>query len=84
MMLTAFPDLHYTVEDMIAEGDKIAFRMTMLGAQQGAFGSIPPTGEQVEVLTINIVRIEGGKIAEEWGIDERLGMMQQLGLVPAM
>ena len=84
MMLTAFPDLHYTVEDMIAEGDKVAFRMTMRGTQQGAFGSIPPTGKQVEVLTINIVRIEGGKIAEEWGIDDRLGMMQQLGLVPAM
>jgi len=84
MMLTAFPDLHYTIEDMIAEGDTVAFRMTMRGTQQGALGSIPPTGKQVEVLTINIVRIESGKIAEEWGIDDRLGLLQQLGLVPAM
>jgi steroid delta-isomerase-like uncharacterized protein len=84
MMLTAFPDLHVTVEDMIAEGDKVVFRMTMRGTQQGAFGSIPPTGKQVAVSTIDIVRIEGGKIAEEWGIDDMLGMLQQLGLVPAM
>ena len=57
MMLTAFPDLHVTVEDMIAEGDKVVFRMTMRGTQQGAFGSIPPTGKQVTVSTIDIVRI---------------------------
>lgn len=84
MMLAAFPDLHVTIEDLIAEGDKVVFRMTMRGTQQGAFGSIPPTGKPVAVSTIDIVRIEGGKIAEEWGIDDMLGMLQQLGLVPAM
>jgi steroid delta-isomerase-like uncharacterized protein len=84
MMLTAFPDMHVTVEDMIAEGDKVVVRFTERGTQQGAFGSIPPTGKHVEVSTIDIVRIEGGKIAEEWGIDDMLGMLQQLGLVPAM
>ena len=84
MMLTGFPDLHVTVEDMIAEGDKAVVRMTMRGTQQGAFGSISPTGKQVAVSTIDIVRIEGGKIAEEWGIDDMLGMLQQLGVVPAM
>jgi predicted ester cyclase len=84
MMLTGFPDLHVTVEDMIVEGDKVVVRMTMRGAQQGALGSIPPTGKQVAVSTIDIVRIEGGKLAEEWGIDDRLGMLQQLGLVPSM
>ena len=84
MMLTGFPDLHVTVEDMIAEGDKVVVRLTMHGIQQGALGSIPPTGKQVAVSTIDIVRIEGGKIAEEWGIDDRLGLLQQLGLVPAM
>ena len=84
MMLTGFPDLHVTVEDMIAEGDKAVVRMTMRGTQQGAFGSISPTGKQVAVSTIDIVRIEGGKIAEEWGIDDMLGMLQQLGVVPSM
>jgi len=84
MMLTAFPDLHVTVEDMIAEGEKVVVRVTMRGTQQGAFGSIPPIGKQVAVSTIDMVRIEGGKIAEEWGIDDMLGMLQQLGLVPVM
>jgi len=84
MMLTAFPDTRVTVEDMIAEEDKVVFRMTMRGTQRGAFGSIPPTGKQVAISTIDIARIEGGKIAEEWGIDDMLGMLQQLGLVPAM
>jgi predicted ester cyclase len=58
--------------------------MTMRGTQQGALGSIPPTGKQVAVSTIDIVRIEGGKIAEEWSIDDRLGMLQQLDIVPSM
>ncbi len=84
MMLRAFPDLYVTVEDMVAEGDKVVICMTMRGTQQGALGAIPPTGKQVAVSTIDMVRIEGGKIAEEWGIDDRLGMLQQLGLVPAM
>lgn len=59
-------------------------RMTMRGTQQGTFGSIPPTGKQVTVSTVDIVRIEGGKIAEEWGIDDMPGMLQQLGLIPSM
>jgi predicted ester cyclase len=84
MMLMAFPDLHVTIEDMIAEGDKVVVRMTMHGTQQGALGSIPPTRKQVALSTIDIVRIAGGQIAEEWGIDDRLGLLQQLGLVPAM
>ena len=84
MFLTAFPDVHLTVEDMIAEGDKVVTWYTSRGTQKGAFVGIPPTGKQVAVSTIDIVRMEGGKIAEEWGIDDRLGMLQQLGLVPAM
>jgi predicted ester cyclase len=84
MMLMVFPDLHVTMEDMIAEGDKVVVRLTMHGTQQGALGSIPPTGKQVALSTIDVVRIAGGQIAEEWGIDDRLGLLQQLGLVPAM
>jgi predicted ester cyclase len=83
MMLAAFPDLRVTFEDMIAAGDKVVVRLTMHGTQQGALGSLPPTGKQVTVSTIDSIRIEGGQIAEEWGIDDRLGMLQQLGLVPA-
>jgi SnoaL-like polyketide cyclase len=51
---------------------------------KGALGSIPPTGKQVAVSTIEITRMAGGKIVEDWGLDDRLGMLQQLGLVPAM
>ncbi len=84
MTLSGFPDLRVTIEDMIAEGDKVVIRFTTHGTQQGALGGIPPTGKQVAVPTIEITRIAGGKIAEDWGLDDRLGMLQQLGLVPAM
>jgi predicted ester cyclase len=83
-MLQGFPDLRVTIEDMIAEGDKVVIRFTTHGTQQGALGSIPPTGKQVAVPTIEITRIADGKIVEDWGLDDRLGMLQQLGLVPAM
>lgn len=84
MIMTALPDLHVTIEDMIAEGDKVVTRFTTHGTQQGAFGSIPPTGKRVAITTIEITRVADGKIVEDWGLDDRLGMLQQLGLVPAL
>ncbi|HET9921983.1 MAG TPA: ester cyclase [Ktedonobacteraceae bacterium] len=84
MTLTALPDLHVTIEDMIAEGDRVVTRFTTHGTQQGAFGSIPPTGKRVAISTIEITRVADGKIVEDWGLDDRLGMLQQLGLLPAM
>ncbi len=84
MTLAALPDLHITIEDMIAEGDKVVTRFTTHGTQQGAFGSIPPTGKRVAITTIEITRVADGKIVEDWGLDDRLGMLQQLGLVPAL
>lgn len=83
-MLKGFPDLRVTIEDMIAEGDKVVIWFTTHGTQQGTLGGIPPTGKQVAVSTIEITRMAGGKIAEDWGLDDRLGMLRQLGLVPAM
>jgi steroid delta-isomerase-like uncharacterized protein len=84
MTLAGFPDLHITIEDMIADQDKVVTRFTTHGTHQGVLGNIPPTGKQVAVSTIEITRIAGGKIVEDWGLDDRLGMLQQLGLVPAM
>jgi steroid delta-isomerase-like uncharacterized protein len=84
MTLEGFPDLCVTIEDMIAEGDKVVIKFTTHGTQKGPLGGIPPTGKQVAVSTIEISRVEGGKIVEDWGLDDRLGMLQQLGLVPAM
>ena len=83
MFKSAFPDMSATVEDVVAEGDKVVTRITMRGTHQGEveeFG--PPTGRQVEVQGITIHRIEGGKIVEEWNSWDNMSIMQQLGLVP--
>jgi steroid delta-isomerase-like uncharacterized protein len=80
---TAFPDLQTTVEDVIAEGDKIVTRWTVRGTHQGEveeFG--PPTGRRAEIKGITIHRIEGDKIVEEWNSYDNLSVMQQLGLMP--
>ena len=84
MFKSAFPDMHATVEDVVAEGDKVVTRVTLRGTHQGEveeFG--PSTGKQVEIEGITIHRIEDGKIAEEWNSYDNLSMMQQLGLAAA-
>jgi predicted ester cyclase len=83
MYLTAFPDLHFTVEDIIAEGDQVVVRLTARGTQQGAFMDIPPTGKQATVTAIDINRIVGGKSVEHWLEMDTLGLLQQLGVLPA-
>ena len=83
MYLTAFPDLHFTVEDMIAEGDKVVTRLTIRGTQQGAFMGISPTGKQATVTAIDIHRFAGSKSVEHWLNMDTLGLLQQLGTIPA-
>ncbi len=83
LYLQAFPDLQNTVEDQVAEGDRVVTRYRGRGTHQGeteAFG--PATGNRMEITGMVIDRHEGGKIAESWLIFDALGMMQQLGLVP--
>ena len=82
MYLTAFPDLRFTVEDIIAEGDRVVARLTMRGTQQGAFMGILPTGKQVTSTAIAINRLAGGKSVEHWLEMDTLGLLQQLGVVP--
>jgi len=82
MFRTAFPDLHMTVEDMIAEGDMVVSRVKVRGTHKGDLMGIAPTGKQVTLEAIDITRIAGGKMVERWGIIDMLGMMQQLGAVP--
>jgi steroid delta-isomerase-like uncharacterized protein len=84
MYRTAFPDLHFTVEDQIAEGDKVVNRVTATGTHLGEFRGIPPTGKQVTVTGITIDRIAGGKLVESWASWDFLGMLQQLGVVPKL
>ena len=78
---TAFPDWHLTVEDMIADGDRVAFRATIRGTHKGTFQSIAPTGTAVTVSALDIVRIENGKLVEHWGGPDLLNLLQQLGAV---
>jgi steroid delta-isomerase-like uncharacterized protein len=78
----AFPEIQMTVEDLIAEGDKVVTRWTARGTHQGELMGIPPSGNPVEVTGITIDRIEGGKVVETWANYDALGMMQQVGAVP--
>lgn len=82
MYRTAYPDTRFTVEDQIAEGDRVVTRWTGQGTQQGELMGIPPTGKQVTVTGIELDRISGGKIEETWVNYDALGMMQQLGVAP--
>jgi steroid delta-isomerase-like uncharacterized protein len=77
----AFPDFHLTIDDMIAERDEVAFRMTGTGTQEGTFRGIAPTGRQTSIIIIEIARFADGKIVEQWGSRDDLGMLQQLGVI---
>ena len=78
-MLTAFPDIQLTIEDQIAEGDKVVTRWRARGTHQGNFQDIAPTNREVVITGIIISRIEGGKDVESWEEVNLLGLMQQLG-----
>jgi steroid delta-isomerase-like uncharacterized protein len=83
MLRSAFPDFKFTIDDVVAQGDKVVIRSTWTGTQQGEFLGIPPTGRGVSFGVIDIVRIAGGKAVEHWGQMDSLRMMQQLGVIPA-
>jgi len=80
---TAFPDIHFTVEDTVVEGDKVVIRYTGRGTHQGAFAGIPATGKQVHFPGIDIFRIANGQMAEEWLMYDQLGLLQQIGAIPS-
>jgi len=79
----AFEHLNVTIDDMLADGDRVAARFTACGMHKGAFMGLPPTGKSITMTGIEIFRIENGKIAELWGEANLLGLMQQLGIIPA-
>jgi len=81
MLFDPFPDIHATVEDMFAERDKVVCRVTYFGTHQGELMGIPPTEKQVTLTGIVIFRIADGKIVEDWGVADFLGMMQQVGVI---
>lgn len=81
--LEAFPNLHVTIEDIIAERDKVVSRFTGRGTHRTKFLGVAPTGRELTLMQINIDRIAGGKIVEHWGLDDQMELMQQLGVVPS-
>lgn len=83
MFWSAFPDLKHTIEDTVAEDDKVAVRLTARGTHQGDLMGIPPTGKEVAIPAISILRITGGKVVEQRAIFDQMGMMQQLGVIQA-
>jgi steroid delta-isomerase-like uncharacterized protein len=83
MLRTAFPDLHFTIEELIAEGDLVAGRLTMRGTHDGPLMGMPPTGRQVRQAHMHFVRFRDGKAIEHWGVRDDVGLMKQLGLMPA-
>ena len=78
----AFPDVHFTIDEQIVEGDKVVTRWTAHGTHKGELVGIPATGKSSTVTGIAVDRIVNGKIAESWGIFDQFGMMQQLGVIP--
>jgi steroid delta-isomerase-like uncharacterized protein len=79
----AFPDFHTTIEDQIAEGDRVVTRWRMRGTHEGEFRGIAPTGKELDVTGIGIFRFSPeGKVVESWDNFDQLGMMQQLGAIP--
>ena len=82
MLRTAFPDLHFTIEDLVAEGDTVAGRVTMSGTHLGPFQGIPPTGRSFQQAHMHFVRFRDGKAIEHRAVRDDLGMMRQFGLIP--
>jgi steroid delta-isomerase-like uncharacterized protein len=80
---SAFPDMHWVVNEMVAEGEKVVTRFVWTGTHHGAFLGIPATGNKVEVKGVVIDRLENGKMADSRILMDTMGLMQQLGVIPA-
>jgi steroid delta-isomerase-like uncharacterized protein len=78
----AVPDLRAEVDDLIVEGDKLVARSSWSGTQQGELFGMPATGKRFAMNVIDIVRFDGSKVVEHWGVSDLAGMMQQVGLAP--
>jgi steroid delta-isomerase-like uncharacterized protein len=84
MMRSGFPDIQWTLEEMVAENDKVAARFIMKGTHDGVFFGVPPTGKSIKVQAMNFYRFFNGQIIEEYGQPDLLGLLQQIGAVPGM
>lgn len=82
-LLNAFPDLKYTIENQVCEGDYIVHYVTARGTQKGEFMGIAPTGKLATWNEVHIARLEDDKLVEHWGVIDRLALLQQIGAIPA-
>jgi steroid delta-isomerase-like uncharacterized protein len=82
-MRTAFPDMSVTPETIIQDEDTIALGYTITGTHTGPFAKIPPTGKKVKIRGMQISRFKDGKMVERWGSSDGLGLLKQIGVVPA-
>jgi steroid delta-isomerase-like uncharacterized protein len=80
--VASFPDLHFSVEQMLSEGDRVAMQLLMEGTHQGTWLGIPPSGKRIQIRMFAVHRIVQDKIVEDWVLVESLGVLQQLGVVP--
>jgi steroid delta-isomerase-like uncharacterized protein len=83
MMREGFPDIQWTLEEMVAESDKVAARFTMRGTHRGTFFGVAPTGKKITVQAMNLYRLSNGKFVEERGQPDMLGLLQQIGAAPS-
>ena len=81
IMLTGFPDYQTIIDDLVAEGDQVAARITMSGTNTGSFMGMPATGKYVLFTGMYIARIANGKIVEHWGEEDGVSLLQQLGVL---
>ena len=81
---SGFPDIHFAVEDQIAEGDQVVTRWTMRGTHSGVFMGVPPTGREVSITGIAIFRVVDGRVVDRWRGADDLSRMQQIGALPAI
>ena len=81
---SAFPDLHHEIVDMVAEGDKVAIRLSVTGTHKGEFQGIPPTGKKLSLDEMGFISIIDGKIVEGWISADTMGLMQQIGALPSL
>lgn len=83
MMRSAFPDIRVRIHELLTDGDTGIARITFEGTHRGEFFGVPPTGKQIAFDAVDIVKIREGKVREHYGIADMLGLMQQLGVIPA-
>jgi steroid delta-isomerase-like uncharacterized protein len=79
----AFPDGRMTIEEMVAEGDRVATRKTFRGTHRGELLGLPPTGRAVEIALLDLVRLADGQVVESWSVADELGLLRQLGALPS-